>query len=359
MNPGVFLLRYAHRHFLTAFFVTAISGVTAFGQGITVHTTAPPINILSVTDVDLVHATTSQWLFTVDINAGGRTVVANAEIKLNIALANGDHWDPAISLTTKRFIVNGSKTFSNLDIGTGKAIEDSSSLTSWNHEAESMIKDISLPSGQLPAGTYTFNVTVNELTPGSGSSSDHFAFVLTNPSSVELLFPIDGDRSVSALPLFQWVFDGSISKLQVFELLPNQSSLEEATQGVPIYSVETRMTSQQYPLAGARQLQAGRTYVWYIEGRVTAPGGRAYTLRSPVRSFTVDAGASSYSSLLDELERVLDPKYKPLFDQIRSESLLISGPARTNGAVLPASELLRILDYLRKHPDAVQSAGLE
>ena len=82
-------------------------------------------------------------------------------------------------------------------------------------------------------------------------------------------------------------------------------------------------------------------------------------LKSPLRSFTVNPGPSAVSSLLDELERSLDQKYKGLFDQIREEGLQIQGGARVNGAPFSPAELGGLLKYLRTHSDAIQSVGLE
>ncbi|HEX9014528.1 MAG TPA: hypothetical protein VF960_00835, partial [Chloroflexota bacterium] len=189
--------------------------------------------------------------------------------------------------------------------------------------------------------------------------SDQFSIVLTNPSSVELLFPVDGDQNVSPFPLFQWVFDGARSKIAIFEQLPGQTSLEESAQGVPQVETEVASTSYQYPAAGVRPLQPGKTYVWYVEGHVRTLGGRDMMLKSPLRSFAVTQGPAAASSLLDELEQSLDPKYKPLFDQIRADGLQIDGAARVNGAVLPPADLKSLLIYLRNHPDSVESAGVQ
>ncbi len=326
-------------------------------QGITVHAVAAPINILSIGDVDFVNSPSPQWLFSVDINTGGRSVTAVMTVDLKVALATGEVYDPAVHLLTRTFTVNGARTLTNLDIGKGKTLRDS--LFTKDPGAKRKLEEIALPSGQLPAGTYTFAIGVQEVFPGNGQGSDMFSIVLTNPSSVELLFPVDGDQTVSSFPLFQWVFDGARSRIAVFEQLPGQTSLEESAQGVPQVETELSSTSYQYPAAGVRPLQPGKTYVWYVEGHVRAPGGKDIVLKSPLRSFTVAQGPASVSSLLDELELSLDPKYKPLFDQIRADGLQIDGAARVNGAVLPAADLKGLLLYLRANPEAVQSAGLE
>jgi len=65
------------------------------------------------------------------------------------------------------------------------------------------------------------------------------------------------------------------------------------------------------------------------------------------------------SSLLDELERSLDPKYKPVFDQIRAEGLTPFGAALVNGAAVSGPDLQRLLDYIRNNPGAVLTVGVE
>jgi hypothetical protein len=315
------------------------------------------INVLSFGDVDFVNSANPQWLFSVDINAGGRSIMAVMTVDLTVGLATGETYNPALHLVTRAFLVAGSRMVTNLDIGKGKALRDS--INRYDPAAKRKLEDIALPSGQLPAGTYTFAVKVEELPPGVSSGSDAFSIVLTNPTSVELLFPVDKDDMVSPLPLFQWVFEGARSKIAVFERLPGQTSLEESAQGVPQVSVEVGTTSFQYPAAGVRPLQPGKTYVWYVEGHVRAPGGRDMVLKSPLRSFMVNPGPSAASSLLDELEQLLDPKYRGVFDQIRADGMQVYGGARVNGAPFSPGELGRLLEYLRGHPEAIQSVELE
>lgn len=326
-------------------------------QGLQIQEAHAPINVLNISDVDFVNSGTPQWLFSIDVNASGRQINAYAVIDLRVSLATGQNLPQAFHLITRSFQVIGTRSFSNLDIGKGKAIRDSVYIQ--DPAAKRIFEDVALPSGQLPAGTYTFSFEVHETWPGSGVSKTSFAIVLTNPSSVELLFPSDGENDVNQFPLFQWLFDGTLSHIFVFEKLPSQRSLEEAAQGVPMVNTELSTTSYVYPTAGVRPLQPGHVYVWYIEGHVRSLGGRDQILRSPLRSFIVAEGPSSISSLLDELALTLDPKYKPIFDQIKAEGLSLSGVIRLNGSVISSSELLRLLMYLRKNPAAVESAGLE
>jgi hypothetical protein len=357
-NARSFSVRGPATTLLVAAFLLALPTFSSLAQGIGVKIAYAPINVLSLSDVDFTKSTTPQWLFSVDITApGGKTIAAVATIELDVALSTGEQWTPALTVTSRAFTVPGTRTFTNLDFGAGKAIQDSTS--DWNLDAKRVFQDVALPSGQLPAGRYTFTITVREVSPSISESGDNFSLLLTNPSSVELLFPGDGDQHVSPLPLFQWVFDGTQSRISVYELLPGQSSLEEAAQGVPILTQEVPSASFQYPSGGVRSLQPGHTYVWFVEGEVKSLGGKNTLIKSALRSFTVETGPSAVSSLLEELELTLDPKYKPLFDQIRSEGLSFTGSVRLNGAAIQVNELLEILKYLRSHPGAVQSAGLE
>ena len=337
-----------------------LAPLPASAQQIAVHAVSAPINMISLSDIDFIHSASPQWLFSVDVSVpGGRNVSVYARVTLDASLATGEHWPDALILVTRTFAINGARTFTNLDIGKGKAIQDSS-LT-WNPDAKNKFVDVALPSGQMPAGRYTFRVEILDPSNNTvlGSDISDIQFILTNPSSVELLFPNDAERDVSQLPLFQWVFDGTRSKISIYELLPGQSSLEEATQGVATLSQEVAGTSFQYPAGGVRSLQPGHTYVWYVEGEVLALGGKTTLLKSVLRSFTIAAGPSAASSLLDEVESSLDPKWKPVFDQIRAEGLTPTGTVRVNGAAIQINELLEILKYLRSHPDAVETAGLQ
>lgn len=200
----------------------------ASAQGLDVRATAAPVNTLSFTDVDFLNATTPRWLFTIDIDAHGRTIIAVMTVTLKAELALGQTYDPAVELKTRQFRVQATRTITNLDIGRGKTIVDTSYIV--DPGAKAAFKEKALPGGTMPAGIYTFNVRVDEVggEGATGTAPQPPTIVLSNPSSVELLFPFDGDRSVNQFPLFQWLFDGPRSTIAIFEKLPNQESLEEA-----------------------------------------------------------------------------------------------------------------------------------
>ncbi len=326
-------------------------------QEIQVNALTAPVSTLGVGDVDFVNSPTPKWLFTIDINTGGRSIVAAMTITLRAQLASGEDYNPAITLTTKSFPVQGTRTITNLDIGKGKPIPDST--YEKDAAAKKKFESIALPSGIMPAGVYTFNVRVDEISPGHSEGGTDFQITLLNPSTVELLFPSDGDQTVSPFPLFQWTWDGFRSRISIFEKLPSQSSLAEAATGDTLFTRELTQTVFQYPSAGVRALQPGRTYVWTVDGYSATAGGVDQKVKSPLRSFTVAAGQAATSSLLDELERALDPKYKSVFDQIRAEGLTPFGAAQVNGAAVTGPDLQQLLDFVRNNPGAVLTVGVE
>lgn len=331
-------------------------------QAIQVTALTAPVTTLGIGDVDFVNSPTPKWLFTIDINTGGKAITARLNIALRAQLASGEDFNPAITLITKPFTVDGARTITNLDIGKGKAIDAEEGGYVKNPEAKDKFEKVALPSGIMPAGVYSFHVVVEDVSPTPpvlGPGETDFTISLTNPTTMELLFPANGDESVSPLPLFQWMFDGVRSHIAIFEKLPGQSTLEEATTGDTVLSRLVDQTVFQYPSGGVRSLQPGKTYVWFVEGFVGAAGGVDQKIKSPLRSFKVEERTGAVSSLLDELERALDPKYKPVFDQIRAEGLTPFGATLVNGTAITGPDLQRLLDYIRNNPGAVLTVGVE
>jgi hypothetical protein len=215
----------------------------------------------------------------------------------------------------------------------------------------------------VPAGIYNFQVEVVPATGGNGAR-DQFRFSLRNPSSVDLLAPMDGETLGTPFPLFQWVFDGTSATISVFEKLEGQTTYEEAASGVPILTEDVTTPYFQYPTAGARVLQPGHTYVWFVTGHIRRSGGSDEEITSQLRSFTISRNAgvgagNSALSLLDELERALGPQYAPLFDQLRKEGFSATGDIRVDGSAISSLDLLQILNRFRTRPESVLSVRVE
>jgi hypothetical protein len=316
-----------------------------------------PISALTVGDVDFTHATVPKLLFSIGMRTqDGSTAVVKLTITLDIMLTNGDVLTNAIFLETKspHVTINGSRTITNLDLGKTIPVD-----VQVNADARRKLEETALPSGLVPSGTYKFTVNATPILAGAGDTKN-FSIYLTNPSSIELLSPVDGDQYVNEFPLFQWQFDGSQSTISIFEKLPSQSTLEEAASGVPQLTATVSTTSFQYPSAGVRKLEPGGTYVWFVEGLVGTAGGSPIVYKSAIRSFRVTTGGPlTLANMLDELERVLGPSRVGVFDQIRSEGLSPTGVIRIGGTTITNLDFVKLLNFFRAHPDAITSVGLE
>jgi hypothetical protein len=331
-----------------------------FGQQVTVRTITAPIDALTINDVDFMNATSPQWYFTIDLTVvpSGESVDAIMKITLDATLATGEAFPNAAYIETFPFTINSSRTITNLDMQAPGFVRESYT----DPAAKSRFEEVALPTGIMPAGIYSFRVEVQPV-PSGQSSGDEFAFILSNPSSIELLVPLNGDMVSTQFPLFQWLFDGLSATISIFEKLPGQVSLEETASGVPHLTTQVVTNYFQYPTAGVRALQPGRAYVWFVEGRVRQSAGTDHLIRSPLRSFSVARGAGTGTvpeiTLLEELERALGPKYKPLFDKIREDGYSPSGTARIDGTPVSVVELLQLINSFRENPEHVLSVRVE
>ncbi|MGB5874996.1 MAG: hypothetical protein WBG01_16630 [Bacteroidota bacterium] len=330
------------------------------GQQVTVQSLVAPVDALTINDVDFLNATTPKWLFTINLTVvpGGQSLDVTMSITLAAVLASGEAFPRAAYVETNRFTVNSTRTITNLDLQEPGFV----AISETDPAAKSKFEEVALPSGIMPPGAYNFRVEVKPV-PSGETTGDEFRIVLANPSSIELLVPVNGDVVATQFPLFQWMFDGLRSSISIFEKLPGQTSFEETASGVPHLSTEVTANYFQYPAAGVRVLQPGHAYVWFVEGHVQRTGGTDLLIKSPLRSFTVGVGAGTASvpevTLLDDLERALGPKYKPLFDEIRAEGFAPSGTARVDGQPVSVVDLLQIINTFRENPANVLSVRVE
>jgi hypothetical protein len=341
------------------------SAVSALAQKVQVMTTAAPLQQATLSDIDFIRSTTPKWLFTIDLAVlpqGSQATTVFLEIHGDVTLANGKSEQEVVYLRTQQFQLAPSRTITNLDLRNPE-LRDAYSFSEDKITALG-IKDVALSSAILPAGVYTLHVIITKVEtghPAAEAAKADIVYILSNPSRVELMFPLDGDRAVSPFPLFQWLYDGPTAQLAIFEKLPGQHSLEEVTSGVPILQQNVQTTFFQYPTGGVRALQPGKTYVWYVAGTPVTAGGGSEEVRSALRSFTIspNGGYSSLSSLLEELERALGPRYQTVFDKIREEGLSSTGSLQLNGLPITAEQLQQIVEQIRTKPEAIRSVRVE
>jgi hypothetical protein len=330
-------------------------------QEITVRSVTAPIDVLTVNDVDFTKATTPKWLFTIEVTVAppGTAATLFLRMQLDVALSSGEVFPDAVSIETTPFSVTGTRTITNLDLQNPGFVASSRT----DPGARQRLEETALPSGIVPAGIYNFRVEVIPVNGGPGAS-DEFRFSLKNPSTVDLLAPMDGETVTTTFPLFQWIFEGPSATISVYEKLEGQASYEEAASGVPALTEEVTTPYFQYPTAGARVLQPGHTYVWFVDGHIRRSGGTEQDITSQIRSFTVSRNAGTgfggaTVSLLDELERALGPQYAPVFDQLRKKGFTATGEIRLDGSAITSLDMLQVLNRFRTRPESVLSVRVE
>lgn len=313
-----------------------------------------PVDLLTVNDLDFLNATTPKWIFTITIRSN-QPVQAVMGITINIMLTDGSRFPEAVSITTDPFDVVNARTITNIDLTNGNPRAAEHVV---RDDAKTRLEETALPGGRIPAGLYQFVVTV---TPEGGTPvSVTFDLEPSNPSSIQLLFPQDGDENASEFQLFQWHYDGSRSRISVYEQLPGQITPEEVISGVPHLTDVVETNSFQYPSSGVRALQPGKTYVWTIEGLAGISGGGDAVLRSELRTFRVSTrNAPWISGILAEIEQAVGPDHAEVFNRIRREGLTTDGTMSLNGTLIAYNDLVRLLERLREKPGSVRSVVIE
>jgi hypothetical protein len=315
-----------------------------------------PVNTLTVNDLDFLHATTPKWLFTISMRAAG-TVSAIMEITVDAFLADGNNYPGAVEMMTDPFPIMNARVVTNIDL-----LNENPHIAQYTvrSDAKQRLEETALSGGRIPAGVYRFTVSVYPEGGQPPGTTVIFTLEPTNPSSIELLFPPDGDEDASEFPLFHWFYDGPRSRIVIYEMLPGQQSPEEAVTGTPHLTETLASNSFQYPTAGARQLQPGKSYAWLVEGLVDITGGTEASLRSEVRQFRVSQRGTGWDAgLLEEIERALGADHRGVFDRIRAEGLTLAGGMYLNGAIISHPEILQLLEYFRSNPDAVTLVELQ
>lgn len=326
---------------------------------IDITTSTAPVDVLTIQDVDFINATVPKWLFTIDLRIrGGQPEFVDAvmRMRLDAVLSTGESFSPVSTYETRQFRIDGMRSFTNLDLAS-PAVKAEYTM---DQTAKKRIENLALPTGFMPAGIYTFSIDV-QIIRYQQTYTATFRFILSNPSRLELVMPLQNDRSVNEFPLFQWTFDGPRSRLSVYEKLPGQSSMEEATTGVPHLTTELTTTSFLYPAGGVRPLEPGRTYVWFVEGLYGNTTGSGSSVKSQLRQFTVSGGGTNLAleNLLEELEQALGPAHKAVFDRIREGVLSPTGQMKVDGKAITPADLVKLIEHFRSHPNSVITTDLE
>jgi len=339
---------------LPLLFLCLFAGTSASQQVTLDPPQIAPVDLLTVNDLDFLNATTPKWIFTITMRSE-QPVQVVMDIAINIMLADGNRFPNAVAITTDPFDVVNARTVTNIDLTNGNPSVAEHVVRA---DARTRLEETALPGGRIPVGLYQFFVTV---TPEGGTPvSVTFDLEPTNPGSIQLLFPPDGDENASEFQLFQWRYDGTRSRISVYEQLPGQMAPEEVISGVPHLTEVVETNSFQYPSSGVRALQPGRTYVWTIEGLAGVSGGGDALLRSELWTFRVSTrNAPWVSGILAEIEQAVGPDFAEVFNRIRREGLTADGTMSLNGTPIAYNELVRLLEHLREKQGSVKSVTIE
>ena len=309
-----------------------------------------PVQQLSISDIDFDHFESTTLLFTLRLGPSPTGDTVQLHILLNIYLATGATYLPAIDFTSKSFYVPPSgATFTNLDIGHAIQKQD----FKLDSKAKSEVQDIALATGKFPAGIYRFQFTLI-CTNNSQSNSKDIEIVIQNPSRVDLISPRDGETT-NEFPLFEFFYDGGKATLTVAEKSSEQSREEAISHEPPMIRILLNGQNS-FLYSGGRPLEHGKTYVWKVVGKTNGPGGTEIETSSQIGLFTVSSSpqGSPEDIILKYLEDMLGNRYPKIFEDIHRDSFILTGTYILNRTTIQRGKLLELLNELRSISDSIE-----
>ncbi len=334
--------------------VICVAGVAKAQDLVNVTLTMPQFNQLYVAELDFQNVQSTGVIFTITLQptpAVTSPIDVRLQISVDATLSGQSPMDIATATTAPITLNPGQpKTITNVDLsGTNPTIP----LESWNFNESNfnVIRGIALATSKAPAGVYS--VTVNCILPSNPPVTRTEQIVVTNPSRVDLIFPMNQGTVTTTWPRFQWSASTDSVKLLVYEQLPGQQTAQDVVSGSTAYLDQwVTGSSFQYPTSGpgVRQLQDGKTYYWYLELPVGATLGQS--LHSDIWSFTVattDTTSATSKDFNDEATRALvnlltGTQYQNLLEQISH----LNGNATYDGKVIGSDSLITILENMDK-----------
>ena len=331
---------------------------SAAGQNlVSLSLSVPQYNQIYAADLDIQHTRTSSILFTATLQSMAQTQI---QVKFSIAVIvtlAGESPFQLADATTQPFTLNPGqvKVITNVDLS---GANPSIPLEDYNFDEEQFnrIKNITLATGKVPAGTYEFDTRCIDVTNSPISSPAIGEIIVSNPSRVDLILPANGENVTTVFPHFQWSANVDTVVVSVYEKLPDQQSAEDVVSGVPYLQTSIPGTlspspnSFNYPPSGAgvRPLENGKTYYWFVD--VPPSSTRGSGLRSQIWSFTV---ASSDTTLPGNLNQDALQALKNFLDGTPYENLLSrigtpTGDAAFDGTHITIQDLINLLQNTDK-----------
>lgn len=182
------------------------------------------------------------------------------------------------------------------------------------------------PASPVPSGEYGFTITLG---PSKGSSfiSETASIVLTNiESNVTILGP--GDEFGSDIPeidnkqpLISWTGGSPTYEVVVIEKTDSENSFSDLLSKVPNFREQTKGTSIQYPGAGVKPLQPGKTYVVAVSSLIKDFASTVDSRKwSTPFIFKIreqqTGGQSAGNQIVDTFKSAFGDQYNAAFDQL-------------------------------------------
>jgi hypothetical protein len=345
------------------------SGVVRAQQNVSFFVDYLPLDQLRIADLDFQTGGSSSYYFTLSVQGDPCQACVALKFQLSVLLPDVSYPN-ALDFTTETFDLP--RTYTNLDIGPNSPIKlKRGTKVNWTpQEAKTRIETEALATGKLPAGTYRFVVTLVDAdghqlpNVGGRGNPQTIELTLRNISRLDLISPLNNEVVPNPFPLFQWVFDGTRVELSVYERLPQHQSKEEAAQGVPqLIQALDGVSSFQYPPTASRLLEAGKRYVWRVQGSTSGSGGVGTTINSEIWEFSVagsggsnsplgGGGSQGQQNIVNQLQNIPGMTTQ-LMDQLNSGNLQPTGVLMVNGLPVSAGELVAVLNDLAQNPDKV------
>ena len=255
------------------------------------------------------------------------------------------------------------KFFTSRDLAQGGRLEmfsaETIDLSRQSGPAQKIVEAIRATS-RVPDGIYNITFTVYHTESDSEPyqprslvfGPQSIQLEIRNPTRVELLSPMDGDRIVTQFPHFQWRSDTRDVVVRVFEMRPGIRSPEEAITGIP--HLEKRVTGNNqltYPSTGAdaRPLEPGKQYIWYLEGVYRTSANREEAIISELHTFTVidPSQEGRYNILWSELKQLLEDEHPHIVEEIEQGNFEHIEARFLDGAQITTEELQMIINAIR------------
>ncbi|MFZ1083131.1 MAG: hypothetical protein WAO19_14545, partial [Candidatus Kryptoniota bacterium] len=268
--------------FLLGVIIMSARSTSAQQNLVNLSVNVPQVSQIYAADLDIQHTKSSSLLFVVTLQSMARTqIMVSLYLTVNVKLVGENQFQLA-QATTQPITLNPGqvKVITNVDLSGPTASVPINNYT-YDEQQFDRIKNVALATGKVPAGVYDFNVQCFDANRNPASNSAFGQIVVTNPSRVDLVLPMNGENVTTLFPHFQWSADVDTVVVSVYQMLPNQQSAQDVVSGVPFLQETIPNASSPFPNsfnypssgAGVRPLEAGKTYYWFVNVPASSTGG--------------------------------------------------------------------------------------